>query len=124
MGAFRRTSGFFACAEAGRLPPAAVVGQIRIMRSRGRKQYDLFVLRPAGRVRKTWRPSVSKEHSDCRWVDISWCAANPERLHPVLRKVFQCPDVRRRLRRVLDGRDRSVRTGSADAGRIRVRRAA
>ena len=110
--------------EAGRLPPAAVVGHIRILRAKGRKRYDLFVLRTARRVRRRWQPQVSKEHSDCRWVDISWCARNPHRLHPVLRKLFTCQDVRRRLRRVLDGRDETVRPGSAARGDVRMRRAA
>jgi 8-oxo-dGTP pyrophosphatase MutT (NUDIX family) len=90
--------------EIGHLPRADVTGRILVLRDGGKKRYDVFVCATSPRVRKRWQPQIDGEHSAFRWVDVSWCVARRQWLHPVLRSLLDDPQARKALQKAVQGK--------------------
>ena len=90
--------------EIGYLPRTNVTGRVLVLRNGGKKRYDLFVCVCSPRVRRVWRPQIASEHSEHRWVDIQWCIARRQWLHPVLRALLDDAQARKALRKALGGK--------------------
>lgn len=89
--------------ELGPLPRVFVDGRVLVLRDAGKKRYDMFICKTNARVRKRWRPQVTGEHSTYKWVDIQWCLARREWMHPVLRTLLDDEQARNALQAALGG---------------------
>ena len=104
--------------EMGPLPPAAVVGELRVTRSKGMKRYDVFVCHAPAATRGTWSPLLDHEHDDHVWARLEWCLLNRDALHPVVRELFDDPAALRALCQVIERRPSLDRGGDR---RVRIR---
>lgn len=87
--------------ELGGLPPSHVVGALRVRRERAGR-YDVLVCRAPAQARRVWIPRLCDEHTRYRWVRLEWLFRRLDRLHPVLRKICEKPEVMRVVCGVMD----------------------
>lgn len=85
--------------EVREMPPHVVLSAAAV--HRGRKRYDIVACRTGGSARRGWRPVLSAEHDQFRWVKLAWCLSHVDALHPDLRSLLKDRAGRRWLRRLL-----------------------
>ncbi len=114
------------CEEMGWVPPARVVGQLRLERQHRRKRYDIFACQCSPRARERFVPRLNGEHDRYKWASLAWCLARPDKLHPVLAALLRQPDVQAALRRELEGKRgfKKPRALAKGATRVALRPAA
>ena len=76
--------------EMGEMPAHAIIGHVKV--ERPGRLYELFAVRGRKRIKKDWQPDLNEEHDSYKWVNLDWCIAHQDSLHPVLEMLVDDPE--------------------------------